>query len=68
MSRLCSACFLLLGMAFLVGCDQSVQLGTPQSVKTLTLPTVNSTFLAEFDPAKGVLPFPNNLLFSGSTD
>ncbi|MDQ7074986.1 MAG: hypothetical protein Q9O24_07505 [Gammaproteobacteria bacterium] len=55
-------------MAFLVGCDQSVQLGTPQSIKTLTLPTVNSTFLAEFDPAKGVLPFPNNLLFTGSTD
>ncbi len=68
MSRLFSACILVLGTAFLVGCDQSVSLGTPQEVKALTLPTVSSTFLAEFDPAKGILPFPNNLLFSGSSD
>ncbi len=25
-------------------------------------------FFAEFDPAAGVIPFPNNVLFSGSTD
>jgi len=68
MSRLFSACVLVLGTAFLVGCDQSLSLGTPQEAKALTVPTVSSTFLAEFDPAKGILPFPNNLLFSGSSD
>jgi Bacterial virulence factor lipase N-terminal len=29
---------------------------------------VNGTIIAQFDSAKGQLPFPNNLLFSGSTD
>ncbi len=29
---------------------------------------VTAVITAQFDPAAGVLPFPNNLLFSGSTD
>ncbi|MDH5424694.1 MAG: Ig-like domain-containing protein [Gammaproteobacteria bacterium] len=46
--------------ATLMACEE-----TPS---TANLDSVNESFFANFSPADSVIPFPNNLLFNGSTD
>jgi len=50
--------FMLLSLLGLSGCGGGV--GSPNNTQT--------PFFALFDPANSVIPFPNNVLFSGSTD
>lgn len=62
---------LVLSLLWLVGCGggSSVDRATPQ--EPATNPggdPITAVMTANFDPAAGVLPFPNNLLLLGTTD
>jgi len=60
-----------LALFWLAGCGGSSDVDRATPVNPATQPggdPVTATFTAQFDPAGGVLPFPNNLLRSGSTD
>ncbi len=62
---------LVLSLLWLVGCggSSSVDRATPQEPATKPDGSPQTALMtAQFDPAAGVLPFPNNLLLSGSTD
>ena len=62
---------LVLSLLWLVGCggSSSVDRATPQAPATKPDGSPQTALMtAQFDPAAGVLPFPNNLLLSGSTD
>ncbi len=62
---------LVLSLLWLVGCGggSSVDRATPQEPATNPDDTpVSQNMTAIFDPAEGELPFPTNLLLSGSTD
>ncbi|MDN5939870.1 MAG: hypothetical protein L0H83_14585, partial [Salinisphaera sp.] len=49
--------------ALLAACSSSSNSDEPG-----TTPPLVQAIVADFDPANGVIPFPNNLLFSGTTD
>ncbi len=51
----------VLALLALGGCGEKRDTSNQDSLNT-------QGFYARFDPANGILPFPNNLLFSGSTD
>ena len=60
-----------LALLWLAGCGGSSDVDRATPVNPATQPggdPVTATFTAQFDPAAGVIPFPNNLLRSGSTD
>ncbi len=57
---------LALSSLFLAACSSSSN--SPRAVDTPPPTTTNSIITARFDPAAGVIPLPNNLLLSGSTD
>ncbi len=60
-----------LALFWLAGCGGSSDVDRATPVNPATQPggdPATATFTAQFDPAAGVLPFPNNLLRSGSTD
>lgn len=62
---------LLVGCAIIAGCSSSSN--APRAVPTSPATNTNGTpptaiVTARFDPAAGVIPFPNNLLLSGTTD
>jgi len=57
---------LALSSLFLAACSSSSN--SPRAVDTPPPTTTNSILTARFDPATGVIPLPNNLLLSGSTD
>ena len=60
-----------LALLWLAGCGGSSDVDRATPVNPATTPggePATATFTAQFDPAAGVLPFPNNLLRSGSTD
>ncbi len=60
-----------LALVWLVGCGGSSDVDRATPVSPATQPggqPATATFTAQFDPSAGVLPFPNNLLRSGSTD
>ncbi len=62
---------LVLSLLWLVGCggSSSVDRSTPQEpARNPDGSPQTALMTAQFDPAAGVLPFPNNLLLSGSTD
>jgi len=62
---------LALALFWLAGCGGSSDVDRATPVNPATQPggdPSTATFTAQFDPAAGVLPFPNNLLRSGSTD
>ncbi|MGY6555531.1 MAG: Ig-like domain-containing protein [Wenzhouxiangella sp.] len=62
---------LALALFWLAGCGGSSDVDRATPVNPATQPgggSATATFTAQFDPAAGVLPFPNNLLRSGSTD
>lgn len=61
MNKLITLCILGLSSLALSGCGED---------KTTTLQDNidSSHFAARFDPSNSILPFPNNLLFTGSTD
>ncbi len=62
---------LALALFWLAGCGGSSDVDRATPVNPATQPDgdpATATFTAQFDPAEGVLPFPNNLLRSGSTD
>lgn len=62
---------LALALFGLAGCGGSSDVDRATPVNPATQPgggPATATFTAQFDPAAGVLPFPNNLLRSGSTD
>jgi hypothetical protein len=56
-----SLALLVFGLAFSVH-------GPVSNSTTLEAPPARSGFVAEFNPSEGKLPFPDNLLFNGSTD
>ena len=61
----------VLVLFWLAGCGGSSDVDRAVPVNPAEQPggdPVTATFTAQFDPAAGVLPFPNNLLRSGSTD
>lgn len=57
---------LALSSLFLAACSSSSN--SPRAVDTPPPTTTNSILTARFDPTAGVIPLPNNLLLSGSTD
>ncbi|MFW6339774.1 MAG: hypothetical protein ACOC0Q_02790, partial [Wenzhouxiangella sp.] len=60
-----------LALFWLVGCGGSSDVDRATSVNPAEKPDgdpVTATLTAQFDPAAGVVPFPSNLLRSGSTD
>ncbi len=60
-----------LALLWLAGCGGSSDIDRATPVNPAEKPDgdpVTSTFTAQFDPAAGVIPFPNNLLRSGSED
>ena len=62
---------LVLALVTLAGCGGSSDVERATPVNPAQQPggdPATATFTARFDPAGGVLPFPNNLLRSGSTD
>ena len=63
---------LTLGAAWLSGCSEdrstALQDALAQTSSDNADALAAATFAARFDPANGIIPFPNNLLFSGSTD
>ncbi len=62
---------LLLSLLWLIGCGggSGVDRATPQQPATNPDGSlVTGVMTAQFDPSAGILPFPNNLLLSGSTD
>lgn len=62
---------MVLALLWLVGCGGSSDVDRATAVNPATQPggaPATATFTARFDPAAGVLPFPNNLLLSGTTD
>ena len=61
----------VLVLFWLAGCGGSSDVDRAVPVNPAEQPggdPATATFTAQFDPAAGVLPFPNNLLRSGSTD
>lgn len=69
--RLFPALALALALFWLAGCGGSSDVDRATPVNPATQPggaPATATFTAQFDPAAGVLPFPSNLLRSGSTD
>ncbi|TVS12610.1 MAG: lipase [Wenzhouxiangella sp.] len=61
----------VLVLFWLAGCGGSSDVDRATPVDPAEKPDgdpVTATFTAQFDPGAGVLPFPNNLLRSGSTD
>ena len=62
---------LALALLWLAGCGGSSDVDRATPVSPATQPgggPATATFTAQFDPSAGVLPFPNNLLRSGSAD
>ena len=59
----------LLGIMGSAACQPLVQSkATSEDMSQLFDPPASNTVIANFDPLAGILPFPTNLIFSGTTD